>query len=266
MQLEQPLAGVGRLSRSIGRRRAFTLVELLVTIAIIALIVSLLFVVGRWARDGGQNLSCLQNHRSLISAFFSYSASNAGRFAGTDTGAHPHDWDQATNNLEAHGWEKEAGVTKGSLWPYLGDFRAYKSPYDPFPVNQRLRSYSFSGFLSDSSGDEWAGPPDKLVSGYSRIKQPAQMIATVVEYDHRGYNINSWGVMGNGSYVWVDKLCNWNPKHFNFGFVDGHVDAYRYVSPPEDVDYYFTLAQNNIYFETPDYDWITLHLFPGIEW
>jgi prepilin-type N-terminal cleavage/methylation domain-containing protein/prepilin-type processing-associated H-X9-DG protein len=250
----------------LGRRRGFTIVELLVVIAIIVVLVSMLFFVGRWVREGGQNVSCLQNHRSLVTAFFAYSTDNAGRFAGTDTGLHKHDWVQSSNNLDPHGFEKESGLTSGTLWPYLGDKRAYKSPYDPYPLNLRMRSYSFSGFLADSAGDEWAGPPDALVSGYSRIRQPAEMIATVVEYDHRGYNINSWGIMGNHSYIWVDKLCSWNPRHFNFAFVDGHVDAFRYVSPPEDVEYYFNLPANNIYFETPDYDWISLHLFPGISW
>ncbi|MBL9118911.1 MAG: prepilin-type N-terminal cleavage/methylation domain-containing protein [Phycisphaerae bacterium] len=248
------------------RQRGFTLIELLVVVAITALVMSLLFFVGRWIREGARNVGCLQNQRSLVTAFFAYSADNLGRFAGTDTGIHKHDWVQSTNCLDLHGLEKDTGVTTGTLWAYVADKRAYKSPYDPFTPAQRIRSYSFSGFLADSAGDQWAGPPDALVSGYSRIRRPADMIATVVEYDHRGYNINSWGVMGNGSYIWVDKLCNWNPRHFNFAFVDGHVDAYRFVSPQEDVDYYFTLAANNIYFETPDYDWITLHLFPGIDW
>jgi len=248
------------------RPRAFTLIELLATLAIIVVIVSLVFVVGRWSRESARNVLCLQNERSLTLAFFAYATDSGGRFPGTDTGDHKHDWDQANLNLNAGGFEKEAGVTKGSLWPYVGDLRAYKSPSDPFTIAQRIRSYSFSGFLSDSVGYQWAGPPGKLVNGLARLIRPAETIACVVEYDHRGYNINSWGVMGNESYIWVDKLCNWNPRAFNFSFADGHVEAFRYVSAPQDVDYYFTLPTNNIFFETPDYDWIALHLFPGIEW
>lgn len=246
--------------------RGFTLTEMLVVIAIIVLLISIVFVVARWSMVSARGVACLQNERSITAAFFSYATDNAGRFAGTDTGVHKHDWDQATNYLNSQGYETEKGITTGSLWPYLLDKRVYKSPFDPFTLTQRIRSYSISGFLSDSIGWQWAGPPNKLVSGLARIKRPSDTLAVVVEYDHRGYNINSWGVMGNTSYIWVDKLCNWNPRHFNFSFADGHVEPFKYVSPKEDVDYYFTLPANSIYFETPDYDWVVMHLYPGLDW
>ena len=91
--------------------RAFTLVELLVVIGIIAVLVSILIpVVGR-ARRSGRNVSCLANLRSLQSALISYVATNR----------HSIDYApisltnaNAATNVRRDTWE-------GELQPYYGN-------------------------------------------------------------------------------------------------------------------------------------------------
>ncbi len=53
-------------------RRAFTIVELLVTIAIVALLMSLLMPGLRAAREGAQRMQCASNLRQIGIAFFAY--------------------------------------------------------------------------------------------------------------------------------------------------------------------------------------------------
>jgi prepilin-type N-terminal cleavage/methylation domain-containing protein len=62
------------------RRTAFTLVELLVVIGIIALLISILLPVLSKARESANRTKCLSNIRQIAMGFFSYCNDNKGAF------------------------------------------------------------------------------------------------------------------------------------------------------------------------------------------
>jgi len=66
-----------RFSRR-SKTTAFTLVELLVVIGIIALLIGILLPVMGRVRDKGRTISCAANERSILQALFIYAAENRG--------------------------------------------------------------------------------------------------------------------------------------------------------------------------------------------
>ena len=251
-------------------RSAFTLVEMLVVVAVVAMLLTLVLVGAAKLKQQVRLAESMQNQRTITTAFLAYFVDNNGKFAGVDTGTHPtYDWvvSALPGNTSVEGYELESAITRGSLWEYVGDLRAYKSPFDPHPTTERLRSYSLNGFLASSETAEfWGGPPSAQVDRISKVVHPAETLCCVTEFDHRGYNRNGWSIMGNFSYVWIDKLQNWSPGFWEFSYMDGHTEPFRHASKQADVDYYMNLETPSFFFETTDYKWLVLHLYPGQEW
>src|SRR4051794_28497788 len=72
-----------RNRRDPGGRRAFTLVELLVVIGIIAVLISLLLPAITKARNAANNVACLANLRSIGQAMTIYATENGGCIPGS---------------------------------------------------------------------------------------------------------------------------------------------------------------------------------------
>ena len=61
-------------------RRAFTQIKLLVTISVIAVLITLLLPAIRRARDAAQVTTCANNQHPLIIALYTWGADNDGKF------------------------------------------------------------------------------------------------------------------------------------------------------------------------------------------
>jgi len=117
-------------------RKGFTLVELLVVIAVIAMLIALLVPVLRSAREQAQRAVCLSNLRQLTLAWVAYADDYDGKlvpgsaFMGV-----------SAYRLNLKGWLGRAFLfpesrsalienpNKGALWPYVRDIDAYRCPW-----------------------------------------------------------------------------------------------------------------------------------------
>jgi prepilin-type N-terminal cleavage/methylation domain-containing protein/prepilin-type processing-associated H-X9-DG protein len=102
------------------RRSAFTLVELLVVIGIIALLVSILLPALNKARDAAKTVACLANLRSLGQAMAIYVAESKGAIPGSGATSGRHFF-MATQTFDDsdHNWDTApyAGVPDGPIAP-----------------------------------------------------------------------------------------------------------------------------------------------------
>jgi prepilin-type N-terminal cleavage/methylation domain-containing protein/prepilin-type processing-associated H-X9-DG protein len=137
--------------RNPSRRSAFTLVELLVVIGIIAVLISLLLPALRSARRSAQRAVCLSNMRQLGAALVAYVGDNEGHFPRPAVGGaeEPEDWVY---------WTPGHDPAQGRIARYIGGrdgFKALICPADdiashqPFEVGTRYPySYTINEFIS----------------------------------------------------------------------------------------------------------------------
>ena len=244
--------------------RAFSLTELLVVVAIIALLIGLLTVGVAAVQRTSRVTQCLSNQRQLVLACAAYASSNSGRLVsprtsspGTATltppGCPSISYPTGTSNNDFHSWtasfapnmignsEQEAAITKGALFGYVGSIAVYRSPFDP---SARLRSYSLSAFVGCHVPDEFSGyisweqfyEPENCqnlnTTAMSRIQQPSKTIACITEDDNDGFNFNNQGwIIDPTNSNWIDWPAFWDPQNVTYAMVDGSTERYEMARP-----------------------------------
>ena len=143
------------MSRSEHTRRAFSLVELIVVIGVVAVLVALLLPVLARARAEGNRVACMSNLRQLLQAQMAYVADSKGYLTYPNWGH-----DRVTDSVWPTGWLYAQGeissppapddVKSGALFRYLGDARVYRCPLHPPEAasatgTDRITSYIMNG-------------------------------------------------------------------------------------------------------------------------
>src|SRR5258706_679636 len=123
------------------RHKAFTLVELLVVIGIIAVLLSITLPAMSTAKEQARRTVCLSNLRQLTQAWMSYANEHAGRLVWAATMG-PNSW---VNDCTAC-----MSVEGGTLWSYIKDPRVYVCPDDLLNYD---RTYSINAYLNGESPD-----------------------------------------------------------------------------------------------------------------
>ncbi len=225
------------------RSRAFTLVEMLVALAIVAVLLSIALPALASARGRVHLVGCTAAQRKIAVGVFNHATERKGKFPGPHTEPGPRfrgsPWVLAfdppgqplARRLDSRGRETIAALEAGSLWPFVGDAAAYRSPRDP---TDRVRSFSLSVFLAGSP--EVGDHPDlrfgALASRMDSIRDPSGTLAVVAEEDPNGpRNRNAFTLDLRGSR-WIDLLPDWGPRpHFTAAMVDGSTVARRLGHP-----------------------------------
>jgi prepilin-type N-terminal cleavage/methylation domain-containing protein len=169
-------------------RTGFSLPELLIVVAIIALVIGLVIPTIGALRARARTLQCMTNQRTIAQALYAYATSNGTRFPSPRTdstgtlyidGANVNStttpcWVRAEGAYLAPGgqFEKPEAIENGTLFPYIGDLKCYVSPDEPTNpylsqvsnVAVRVRSYSLNALLGSTRPDELPEFDDDFMS------------------------------------------------------------------------------------------------------
>ena len=258
------------------RRPAFTLIEILIVIAIIALLVSLLLPAMRGARAQAKTMACLANQRSLGQGLVLY----AGDFkdgivsAWTNTAEVTSswvDWPQneagvrfsdaqlaAASTVDAH----VLGVRRGAMFQYVNDHRAYHCPSDNrnrFRTNAGANlawvTYSMPNFLAGpDTWEAYIGAGPRAARRLDQLWKSTQHFSFIEESDPRGLNMNSW-VLFVSTPQWIDPLTVWHDDRSTIAFTDGHAEIHtwkdrRTINMSRQQQFNLPAGGN------PDYQWL----------
>jgi prepilin-type N-terminal cleavage/methylation domain-containing protein/prepilin-type processing-associated H-X9-DG protein len=161
-----------RIRSKRGERAAFTLVELLVVVAVIAILAALLLSAVVRAKGAARVAICLNNKKQLALTWALYPADNGGRLVPNAWPAnwvpfvHPYPVAWTSSML---GWgatasdgsgstnvEMLVGPTTSLFNPYLRDWRVYKCPADTF-LSPAQRKAGWPARVRSVSMNMWMG-------------------------------------------------------------------------------------------------------------
>lgn len=225
----------------IANRRAFSLVELLVVIGIIALLLGILLPTLSSARQTANRTKCLSNMRQIVIAFTMYLNDNRGRFPRPAQAGRPlpEDW--------VH-FQKNQNVENGAIAKYVSrplNHAVFRCPTDDIDSHRTIVFlgvpvvYRYSYTVNEAiCRIESNGPTLRI----GQIRNASEKILLV---DESSNTIDdgcwAWQVsMGLGANVVsnrhdrkVEKPDDRNFGRGNVAFVDGHVS---YIARTESFD------------------------------
>ena len=150
-------------------KRGFTLVEMLVVIAMIILLVSLLLPALASVEERSNRIVCLNNLRQLQHAVLLYAADSNNYLPPPNWRAHEA---YAANNP---GWAYNYNISwvpqlsdlqYGALWPYLHSYKTWQCPSHvrPSTGSASVSSYVMNGSVCCYTGSSLAGHSWKLMN------------------------------------------------------------------------------------------------------
>ncbi len=182
------------------RRSAFTLVELLVVIGIIALLISILLPSLSRAREQGNSLKCLSNLRQLGMAFTMYANDNRDYFPAAAVWApSTRDEDWIWFETITHPGRPVLDKQQSRIARYLGGFNdeLFRCPSDDVQAhrNQNATSgvyfYSYAMNTNYDSVRQWYANAKQNTVKRSQIRNPSDKIL-LVEEDENSVNDGNW--------------------------------------------------------------------------
>lgn len=221
---------------------AFTLVELLVVISIIAVLAALLLPALSHAKEKGNRIACLKNLMQLQMGWLSYAddnhdtwVPNTSRNSNLVQQSVAPSWvlgnarhDPSTDNIRA-----------GLLWPEIQNAGLYHCPSDkssgPPPLSHRTRSYSLSGCLGsdvEGNGEKW---DSRYVPG-PRISDINQrpLVEVFAFLDEHPDSIDDGVFALNARTMaleWKDLPADRHSRGCNLSFLDGHAARWSWRAP-----------------------------------
>ncbi len=242
-------------------KRAFTVVELLVVIAVIGILASLVVPSLFKAKAKAQGIQCLNNHRHLMLAWRMYNDDNRDQllFASPslnvgDTSKDPYTWVLGLMDFDSQNpsnWDVNKDITRSPLWPYCGKSAGiWKCPADRSTVQPsigrfkgktmpRVRSMSMNlwvgGFGGEDGGLSGGGVWKIYLKAHEMVEPGPARTFVLLDMREDSIDIGNFATDMRGwpdqpeATGFYDLPGSYHNRAGGLSFADGHSETRRWV-------------------------------------
>jgi prepilin-type N-terminal cleavage/methylation domain-containing protein len=225
--------GAGEACRSGG---AFTLVELLLVIAVIAILAALLMPALAAAQARSKRVACLDNLKQSALSFQMYTADNDGKLAQNyplgEGGS--NSWVLGSMKVPSDSTNKTL-IRQAKFFPYASQVTLYRCPSDPSRTEDapRVRSYSMNGWIGSRYMETYPGP-----TGYRTFVRDSELAVAgpaklwVIIDEHEASIDDAWfPVTMDDSQPFASFPATRHQGSYGLNFADGHAEFYKLQDP-----------------------------------
>jgi prepilin-type processing-associated H-X9-DG protein/prepilin-type N-terminal cleavage/methylation domain-containing protein len=237
---------MGRFRLNFLRCRAFTMIELLVVVAIIGLLSGLLLPALSQGKTRAQAATCRKNAQQIAYAFLMYLDDNTDIFptaaARSTLGAQPEDWIWWQTEKSGSGTSAMRNPARGSVVQHLGNYdtRYFRCPTDKYAVKREIAwrenpgseqfFYSYSLNAHSDHGMASYISRDRAMVFLNRISAVRNPSSKIMLAEEKGGPSDGPGSASIDDGRWVPPGYPLSVRHSgraNVAFADGHVESVR---------------------------------------
>jgi prepilin-type N-terminal cleavage/methylation domain-containing protein len=213
-------------------RRAFTLIEVLVVIAIIAILAAMLLPALDKAKARGRQIACINHLKQLAMCWQMYAADNNSRLVENLPAAQStNSWVTGSMRVASEA-TNTATLRQGKLFPYASHTAIYRCPGDPAQTNGRshVRSYAMNSWMGSRQMENYS----YRSGGYRTFVRDSETTAAgpaalwVMIDQHEDSIDDGWFLVTmDDSRPFADFPSTRHQRGYALNFADGHAEVYR---------------------------------------